>query len=180
MFCPPQNRMTIETPIVRNSVQRCVMVGSGGGGCWSSPQMLRRYGASACRPQRPGAPQLQPRHGRPALADRTSTRKAQATQPKRAPSRPTAVRAVRRLPRPAHRGHFVEHGRPAATDSTPNRASGPCSANLLTQHERAQATPASQSQSGAAVALAQRDGRGAVPFSASSRRWISISSSRYR
>ena len=33
---------------------------------------------------------------------------------------------------------------------------------------------------GAAVALAQRDGRGAVPFPASSRRWISISSSRYR
>ena len=37
-------------------------------------------------------------------------------------------------------------------------------------NERAQATPTSQSQSGAAVALAQRDGRGAVPFSASSRR----------
>jgi hypothetical protein len=30
------------------------------------------------------------------------------------------------------------------------------------------------------VVLTQRDGRGAVPFSASSRRWISISSSRYR
>ena len=40
--------------------------------------------------------------------------------------------------------------------------------------------PTPQSQPGAAVALAQRDGRGAVLFSASSRRWISISSSRYR
>jgi hypothetical protein len=57
---------------------------------------------------------------------------------------------------------------------------GPAPVHRHNADERAQATPASQSQPGAAVALAQRDGRGAVPFSASSRRWISISSSRYR
>lgn len=73
---------------------------------------------------------------------------------------------------------------PAGPGQGPTSTGRCCPAQPLetpdTAAERAQAAPASQSQPGAAVALAHRDGRGAVPFSASSRRWISISSSRYR